>query len=414
MKNNAIKNINDFPSFAHFKKQTRTQLEASRSFFLMEDYEIIVFSHLRWDFVFQRPQHIIGRLAQTKKVLFVEEPVQGAKETVLYFPSKNIAVLQPNIVWDNLAMELAPLVEEAASELEFKNPILWFYSAGFAGVIPYMHNYSLIVYDCMDELSAFKGANADMHTKEQMLLSHADIVFTGGKSLYESKKQIHQNVFCFPSSVEREHFEPALNKEFKVPKDIAGIPRPIVGFYGVLDERLDTELLKQLSEARPEYSFVLIGPVVKISKEDLPQAPNIYYLGEKKYKDLPAYLQEFDIAFMPFALNASTKFISPTKTLEFMAAGKPIVSTAIYDVARDYEREVFVAKTMDEFAEGLDYFVSEPAVAMHGRFELQQEVLRKTSWNKTVKEMRKIISHTLRERRKAKSGNYGYALPNAA
>jgi glycosyltransferase involved in cell wall biosynthesis len=268
--------------------------------------------------------------------------------------------------------------------------IVWFYSAMFIDILPRL-NASLVVYDCMDELSAFKGAPPQLISKEKQLLTIADVTFTGGKSLFESKKKIADNVYCFPSSVDQKHFEKSLKKDTEIPEDIKHLDKPVVGFYGVIDERIDLELLENIAKAMPEVSFVMIGPVVKINENDLPKQKNIHYLGGKKYQELPAYLKGIDIAMMPFALNESTKFISPTKTLEFMAAYKPIISTPIYDVVRDYKNEVAIVKNTEEFVEAIKKYMNETKAQKTKRVALMKAVLKRTSWDNTVDQMENIM-----------------------
>jgi UDP-galactopyranose mutase len=208
----------------------------------------------------------------------------------------------------------------------------------------------ITVFDAMDELSKFKFAPAHLLDLEQELIDRADIVFTGGSSLFEAKKDRHDNVHCFPSSVDRTHFIKARARQFE-PADQEDLPRPRLGFYGVIDERFDTELLDKVAAMRPDWSFVMLGPVVKISDDDLPKRPNICYLGPKTYAELPAYLSGWDVALMPFAMNESTQFISPTKTPEYLAGAKPVVSTPVRDVVRTYGclEGVKIASTPEEF-----------------------------------------------------------------
>jgi glycosyltransferase involved in cell wall biosynthesis len=346
-------------------------------------YDIVVMCHLRWEFVYQRPQHIISRLSKDHKILFIEEPIK--KETKghnLKILSQNLHILQPNT--DSIA-EIGGILSDFLRNTRV--PIGWFYSASF---IPLLEQLELdhIIYDCMDELSMFKGAPQHLIEQEKYLLAHTDVVFTGGKSLYESKKQIHDTVFCFPSSVDEDHFATARNG-VALPADIANIPHPIAGYYGVVDERIDLDLLEKTASKNPDVSFVMIGPVVKIQEDELPQASNIHYLGMKPYKVLPNYLKAFDIAMMPFALNDATKFISPTKTLEYMAAGKPIISTKIKDVERDYSHCIKLISDSDDFTTQLQHLLSnEKDENQVGNYK---DVLEKTSWSNTVKGMADII-----------------------
>lgn len=352
-------------------------------------YNMVVFCHLRWDFVYQRPQHIISRLAKYQKILLIEEPwyrpeQQGSSLTAI---SPNLHVLQPNV---NHIEEIAAILPQYTGKNVNTG---WFYSASFLPLLDYF-SFDTVVYDCMDELSLFKGAPEKLVQQERSLMEKATIVFTGGKSLYESKVQHHDNVYCFPSSVDREHFAKALNG-IALPEDIDAIKGPIVGYFGVIDERIDLALLNEIALLKPQISFVMIGPLAKIGEQDLPRQHNIHYLGMKGYNELPGYLKAFSIAMMPFALNDATKYISPTKTLEYMAAGKPIISTAIYDVVRDYSGCVAIINAADEFSAAID------ALLLNGTNVLNptdyDDILDKTSWDATVAKMQEILKNTIQQ-----------------
>lgn len=353
-----------------------------------DSYDMLVFCHLRWGFVYQRPQHLISRMAKKYKVLFVEEPVhfeEGEENSwELEKVNRNLHVLKPKASGiEGIAQVLHSFLSTRSFEVG------WFYSAWFSPLIGEFR-FDKVIYDCMDELSLFKGAAPELIHQEKFLLSEADIVFTGGKSLYESKRKTHPNVHCFQSSVEREHFEKAID-DIKVPEDIREIKRPVVGYFGVIDERIDLELLHKTALLRPELNFVMIGPLAKIGEEDLPRENNIHYLGMKSYKILPNYLKAFDIAMMPFALNDATKYISPTKTLEYMAAGIPIISTGIKDVVRDYSHCIPIVKTADEFSEEIDLILNNENSALDLEFE---RILKKTSWDNTAASMEQLLKTT--------------------
>ena len=353
-----------------------------------DSYDMLVFCHLRWGFVYQRPQHLISRMAQGYRVLFVEEPVpfdEGEENSwELEKVEENLHVLKPKA---SGIEGIAQILHSLLSTRHFE--VGWFYSAWFSPLIGEFR-FDKVVYDCMDELSLFKGAAPELIHQEKFLLSEADIVFTGGKSLYESKSKTHPNVHCFQSSVEREHFEKALD-DIEIPEDIREIAGPIVGYFGVVDERIDLELLHQTSLLQPEVNFVMIGPLAKIGEEDLPREKNIHYLGMKSYKILPNYLKAFDVAMMPFALNDATKYISPTKTLEYMAAGIPIISTAIKDVVRDYSHCIPIIETAEEFSEELDRILNKQTSALDFEFE---KILEKTSWDSTAASMKQLLKTT--------------------
>lgn len=348
-------------------------------------YDMIVFCHLRWQFVYQRPQHIISRMAKTMKTLFIEEPLYDNENnnsgTIIVIDSM-LHVLQPNV------KDIESIAGIIPDYVRNKNiPFGWFYSASFSPLLEQI-NFETVVYDCMDELSLFKGAPEHLINQEKYLMAHADIIFTGGKSLYESKNVLHNNVYCFPSSVDESHFAQALNG-IAIPIDITSIQSPIVGYFGVIDERIDLTLLHDTALKLPNVSFVMIGPLAKIEEADLPKETNIHYLGMKSYNKLPHYLKAFNIAMMPFALNDATKYISPTKTLEYMAAGKPIISTKIIDVVRDYSTCVSLIETADEFCEAITILLDKT-----DRLSMEMEyhkILAKTSWDATADKMKSSI-----------------------
>jgi glycosyltransferase involved in cell wall biosynthesis len=353
-------------------------------------YDTVVFCHLRWEFVYQRPQHIISRMAKNQKVLLIEEPIgfnDNEKDTANFqIITDNLHVLQPRT---SSIEEIKNILPQYISDTNIT--IGWFYSPSFVSLLEEF-NFSAIVYDCMDELTLFKGAPAELLVQEKFLLSNADIVFTGGKSLYESKKQHHNNVYCFPSSVDQQHFAKAQNGVL-IPEDIANIPGPIAGYFGVIDERLDLELIHETAQQNPDVSFVMIGPLAKISDHDLPRQQNLHYLGMKQYEVLPNYLKAFSVAIMPFALNDATKYISPTKTLEYIAAGKPIISTAIKDVVRDYSHCVPIVSNAGEFTTALrETLQNTDAVKLQKDYK---DILDKTSWDNTVSKMSLLINKTV-------------------
>lgn len=367
--------------------------------------DVICLSHLRWDFVYQRPQHLLSRFARNGKVYFFEEPVFTDDETHLSRQEKepNLFVLVPHISHSDREtrsiIELQKEMLEQIIERENLNDfVLWFYTPMAMDFAAHIEP-KITVFDCMDELSAFKFAPPELIENEKMLLAKADLVFTGGQSLYEAKKDKHEKVFAFPSSIDVGHFAAARNIA-QEPADQNAIPHPKLGFCGVIDERMDIELLGKLAEMRPEWQFVMIGPVVKIADEDLPRRDNIHYLGGKDYKELPAYLSGWDVALMPFAMNDSTKFISPTKTPEYLAAGKQVISTPIRDVVKPYGEKglVEIAETAEEFATAADKLLARNDLA--GWSEQTDEFLSQMSWDKTWSEMNNLILQTIGEKYK--------------
>ena len=357
--------------------------------------DVICLSHLRWDFVYQRPQHLLSRYARDARVFFYEEPIFSDEPTRLDISRRedNLFVAVPRISHsDRENRNVADIQRELLAELidsnSVKDYVLWFYTPMALDYADHLEP-AATVFDCMDELSAFKFAPPELVENERRLMSKADIVFTGGQSLYEAKRDRHSNIHAFPSSIDVGHFNQArtITEE---PPDQASIPHPRFGFCGVIDERMDIEMLREMADLRPEWQFIMIGPVVKISDEDLPRRENIHYLGGKDYKDLPDYIAGWDVAIMPFAINDSTKFISPTKTPEYLAAGKPVVSTPIRDVVRPYGdlELVHIASTTDEFVSACEKALED---TMSDRLQKTDEFLSYNSWDITFSKMKKLI-----------------------
>jgi UDP-galactopyranose mutase len=357
--------------------------------------DIVCFSHLRWDFVFQRPQHLLTRFARRQRVFYIEEPIfeQGIVPRFERHVRSRVQVLVPHLPADADhpdGMQRA-LIGDLIRQDDINDYILWFYTpmalALTDGLTP-----SAIVYDCMDELSAFKGASAQLKQREADLMRASSLVLTGGQSLYEAKRRQHHNIHPFPSSVDVKHFAQARRIRTD-PADQAAIPHPRLGFFGVIDERMDVELLRGIAAARPDWHLVMLGPVVKIDPETLPALPNIHYLGGKSYDALPSYIGGWDVALLPFALNEATRFISPTKTPEYMAAGKPVVSTPIRDVVRPYGKEglVRIAEDSAGFVRACDEAMAEDAA----RITRADAFLREMSWDGTWNRIRVLVDATL-------------------
>jgi UDP-galactopyranose mutase len=283
--------------------------------------------------------------------------------------------------------------------------IAWYYTPMALKISSHLQP-KITIYDCMDELSAFKFAPPELKLLEAELLKKADVVFTGGHSLYQAKKNAHQNIYPFPSSIDKQHFSRArsINKE---PVDQKNIPSPRFGFYGVIDERFDIELIAAVASQRPQWQFVLIGPVVKIDERDLPRAANIHYLGGKSYQELPGYLCGWDIALIPFAKNESTRFISPTKTPEYLAGGKPVISSSITDVVHPYfdKALVYIADNATDFIKVAEAELSRTPAQKQAWLERVDDFIAEDCWNTTVNKMLGHIEACLLSTGMASSGS---------
>lgn len=355
---------------------------------------LVAFSHLRWSFVFQRPQHIMTRVGRERPVLFVEEPVTrpGVRPSLeVETVSAGVRVARPSLPMngtpfgDSQQRALHELLQEQMDRDRWTEHVAWLFTPMAVRVAKSLHPH-VIVYDCMDPLAAFQDAPPEMAERERELLAAADVVMTGGHGLYRDKCDHHSFVRCYPSSVEVEHFaNPGAE-----PADQAGIPRPVLGFHGVIDERVDLELVAALAAAHPDWQVVLIGPV-KIEPATLPMAENIHYLGQKSYPELPAYLAGWDAALMPFVIGPATRYIGPTRVLEYMAADRPIASTPIVDVVANYRDIVHVGDGPDAFIAACEQTLACPADERERRRQRAREVLHRTSWDETVRRMGMIV-----------------------
>lgn len=309
---------------------------------------ILCFSHLRWDFVHQRPQHLLTRAAGAYRVFYIEEPEAGgpAPHFRMKIDPSGVTVLTPVLDGPTLgdpsarAGAMRDMVQSLQRSLRPLRQVHWVYTPAAMAFARDL-DCDLCVYDCMDELSAFRFASPDLPALEGELLGRADLVFTGGQSLYAAKRNRHPDVHCFPSSVDTDHFARA-RRALPDPADQAGIAGPRIGFFGVIDERMDLGLVAQAAAQLPDVQFIMIGPLAKVNAADLPHAANLHWLGRKSYAELPAYIANWQAAWMPFALNDATRFISPTKTPEFLAAGLPVTATAVADVVAAYGRQGLV------------------------------------------------------------------------
>lgn len=345
---------------------------------------LICYAHLRWNFVYQRPQHLLSRFASLYLTYYIEEFVLNEEEDGYYLSTteEGVQVVVPHLKINSSSeydehQRLRLVLNQLFETCKIDRYLFWYYTPMALAFSDHLKP-ELIIYDCMDELSAFAFAPPVLKANEKKLLASADIVFTGGNSLYEAKKNFHPNIHSCPSSIDKSHFAAALQIT-EQPIDQQGIPHPRLGFFGVIDERFDIELIRASALAQPDWQFILIGPVVKIDPAILPIGSNIHYLGSKTYKELPSYLSGWDIALIPFAINESTRFISPTKTPEYLAAGKPVISTPIADVVNPYSQLdlVHIANNADELV----------ACA-----KIELEITDKTAWASRVEEYLSTVS----------------------
>ncbi|MEY2471472.1 MAG: UDP-galactopyranose mutase [Actinomycetota bacterium] len=314
--------------------------------------DLVVLSHLRWDFVWQRPQHLISRVAATgRRTWFVEEPVlvpDAQEVTVRELDAGAVTRLWLEIpgeprhcgFGDPVAVEHQQLIADYLGRSSDR--VCWLYTP-MAMPIATALDADLVVYDVMDDLASFAHAPEGLRALQMETLERADLVFTGGRSLHRGVVDLRGDAHCFPSGVEPEHYARA--RGCREVRDT-----PVAGYVGVIDERLDLDLIGGLARALPDWEIHIVGPVVKIDPASLPQAPNLHYPGPVQYDELPECMAKFDVALMPFALNEATRSISPTKTLEYLAAGLPVVSTSVPDVVASFSDVVDIQDDTRGFA----------------------------------------------------------------
>ena len=370
---------------------------------------LVVFSHLRWDFVYQRPQHILSRLARQHPVVYIEEPVfdEGPAYLEQWTPASNVRVLRPHTpvraegFHDDQLSFLAPLIETHLRDHRIADYAVWFYTPMALPLMAALEP-SAVVYDCMEEFSAGRSAPRQMQQRESALLRRADLVLTSGPSLHEARRSANPCVICVPGGVDAAHFERrgALGKRHLVAcaEELQGATlRPRLGYCGVIDARLDLDLLRTVADADPRWQIVMVGPVVDIDPARLPQRPNIHWLGRQSYDLLPQLVAGWDVCLMPFALNEATRHITPTKTLEYMAAGRAVVSTAVHDIVALHGDVVHVAADPASFVRACREALDETAPMQADRLRRMAASVSRHSWDGATRVIRQSLETAVRQ-----------------
>jgi glycosyltransferase involved in cell wall biosynthesis len=379
------------------------------------EYSIIVHSHLGWDWVWQRPQQFMSRLSVRHPILFVEGPVPNPEidqaryeiRRIEEYPNIHVVrMAMPGAKWfdgewvDNERRRLVrDVILEGPLGEHFRAPIQWFYDPMAVTAFARQMGEQAIVFDCMDQLSQFKGAPEQLVIRERELATIADIVFAGGPKLGQEKRRINPNTFTHGCGVDVEHFSRARD-EAPLPGDVAALPKPVLGYFGVVDERMDYDLVAQLAEAFPDGSIVFVGPWTKIDPETLPKFGNVHWLGGRDYAQLSDYSRAFDVCLVPFALNEATEYVNPTKVLEYMATGRPIVSTAIEDVALQFSDVVKIGRTPEEFVQLCRREIESPD---YDAVKRGLQVSSDNTWEAVVGKMERQIEEFLNSGRTARA-----------
>ena len=378
-------------------------------------YSILVHSHLRWDWVWQRPQQFLTRLSARHSVLFVQGPLVEDGEFEPFFRLTQAEGFPNVTLMDSVFprerfqdgewvdAQRTRLVQEATGGPlagKFDAPVQWFYDPMAVPSFLGKMNEQANVYDCMDQLSQFKFAPPPLVERERILLQAADVVFAGGRKMWEDKKKSNANAHFFGCGVDVDHFAKARSPLTEVPDDLASVAGPVLGYFGVVDERMDYELVAKIADARPDWTLAFVGPTCKVEVEDLPKRPNILWLGGRDYEQLPAYTKGFDVCLMPFALNEATEFINPTKALEYMATGRPVVSSAVPDVVSNFSEAVKIAHSHDEFLQLCEMALSNPDRAS---IEAGLEMAARNSWDSIIAQLDGHVERVLQSKA-AKAG----------
>jgi UDP-galactopyranose mutase len=371
----------------------------------MEQFDLIVISHLRWSFVWQRPQQLLSRLAQRHRILFVEEPIfgnaaDGPPVPALYEAMPNVTVLVPRLLEERCGGEplwlwpcrdeIVRQVRECVDRVGFRRYAVWLYTPTPEFLAEAVRP-EMLVYDVMDELANFRFAPSSLRDQERRLLARSAVVFTGGASLYDAKRRMNPNTHLFASGVDAAHYELACDPATAVPDWLDALPRPRATYIGVIDERLDYGIIAHMAASRPDVQFVMCGPIVKVDPAHVPHAANVHYPGQQQYADLPRILKGSDVCLMPFARNEATKFISPTKTLEYMATHRPIVSTPIRDVERFYSDIVYLADTPEQFVAKVGEALSESAAVRERNRRRELKILAEQAWDAIADNMETLM-----------------------
>lgn len=372
------------------------------------DLEFVVISQVPWDYLWQRNHHTMARISRRARVLYATPipTITAAKE------GKDACLLEGGMHGENL-MHYRPVVLWGESKLDsvrklnrlfLKNSliwhagrngmggcrrVLWFYFPTYESLVGRLEE-DLVVYDIQDEYSAFSWYPRDTARRERDLLSKCDLVFTGTLQLRKRKEEYNRRIHFVQCGVESEHFSSAREVETALPQDVAALPRPVLGYFGLVDTRIDIAMLEEVASKRPGWTILLIGPAhIETSK------PNIRMIGTRDYKELPRYLRGFDICLIPFVLNENTRNLNPTKLLEYFAAGKPVITAPIPDVVELYPDLVEFASTAEEFIGAAERLLSGEGEEKRNR---RIKEATENSWDAMVERMLSHIENTFKEK----------------
>jgi len=348
--------------------------------------------------------HVMHLLAESNTVLWVNyhaSRTPAASSSDLFYivaklkqvfsglkqPRKNLYVLTPLVVplpacdWARKLNRLLLIrqIKWALSRIRSGPLELWSFTPDISYVLGHFGERE-VVYYCVDDHASFSGYNRDQVLRdEEELCRRADLVVTTAQALQESKKGWNPHTLLVPHGVDYEHFSKSVTDNFTIPMDLVDIPKPRLGFIGLIRDWVDLDLLAAAARQRSHWHFVIIGDST-IDLSRYRAQPNLHFLGRKPYEALPAYCRHFDVGLIPFKVNDLTRAVNPIKLREYLAAGLPVVSTPMPEV-QQYDHLIRISDSVDSFVEAIEASLAEDSQARKTR----SQTMRNESWPEKVK-----------------------------
>jgi glycosyltransferase involved in cell wall biosynthesis len=351
-------------------------------------------------------KHVMRRLAHRNRVLWINSlgnrspraTVRDLKRIFdklqrfaggLYQVEPNIHVLSPIAVPSYRSPMMRRLnelvvgtaVRAAMKRLDYRKPLIYTFVPASAWVVDRLDG-ERVIYHCVDEFSQFAGAGPEIAELERELIERSDLVITCSEPLREAKSRINPNTVLVRHGVEHAHFAKALDDDTVIPDDVRDLPRPIIGFYGLVAEWVDLEAMERVAGAFPEGSLVIVGEINNARIDSLERLPNVHFLGRKPYSQLPGYCKAFDVALLPFVKNDLTENANPLKLREYLAAGLPVVATNIPEARALAKSGVLLAHTPADFPPLVGR-----ALQTRGPDRARSEAMARESWDDKVAEI---------------------------
>jgi len=326
-----------------------------------------------WSRILRKAKKLLGGIKQVAPQGWVYQPV--------FLPLPHSRLAQRINRW-----LLRYLLRRQARKLGMKNPQLWMFIPNGAFLVHQLDE-SLVVYYCTDDWAGFAHLDGGKVARlERQLLEEADLCLAASESLLELKRKVNPNTFLSLHGVDYERFAQALDPNLPIPADIAGLPRPAIGFFGGMRSHIDFPAIEQIAKSHPEWSVVLIGKVeqeIEKDAERLRSYSNVHILGQRPYESLPAYCRGFDAGIIPYRCNEFIGHVNPIKLRQYLSAGLPVVSTDFPEVRR-FKELVYLGNTPAEFVACLEQALREDSPA---RRRERSEAMRAETWEAKVEEI---------------------------